>query len=71
MLTLVRFIVLAQLLLSATFLRAAANPPDIILILAGDLRWSDIGCYGGEIPIPNIDRLVAGGLTPTPCSPFQ
>lgn len=36
--------------------------PNIILICADDLGWSDIGCYGGEIQTPNIDRLAEKGL---------
>jgi len=33
-----------------------------VLILADDMGWSDLGCYGGEIETPNIDRLAAEGL---------
>ena len=36
--------------------------PNIVVILADDMGWSDVGCYGGEIRTPNIDRLAAEGL---------
>ncbi|MCP4811596.1 MAG: sulfatase-like hydrolase/transferase, partial [Planctomycetaceae bacterium] len=36
--------------------------PNILLIMADDLGFSDIGCYGGEIETPNLDRLAAGGI---------
>jgi arylsulfatase len=36
--------------------------PNIVLILNDDMGYSDIGCYGGEIDTPNLDRLAAGGL---------
>ncbi|QBG46855.1 hypothetical protein EGM51_05385 [Verrucomicrobia bacterium S94] len=36
--------------------------PNIILILADDMGYSDIGCYGGEIETPNIDRLAKEGM---------
>jgi arylsulfatase len=39
-----------------------ASKPNIILILADDMGYSDIGCYGGEIATPNIDRLAAEGM---------
>ncbi len=36
--------------------------PNIILIMADDMGFSDIGCYGGEIRTPNLDRLAAEGV---------
>lgn len=38
------------------------NRPNIIIILADDMGYSDIGCYGGEIETPNIDKLASNGL---------
>ncbi len=38
------------------------TPPNIVLILADDLGYSDIGCYGGEIQTPNLDQLANNGM---------
>ncbi|MAM89912.1 MAG: arylsulfatase, partial [Opitutaceae bacterium] len=40
----------------------SSKRPNVILILADDMGYSDIGCYGGEIGTPNLDRLAANGL---------
>jgi arylsulfatase A-like enzyme len=41
---------------------AAVKRPNIILIMADDMGFSDIGCFGSEIATPNLDKLAAGGL---------
>jgi arylsulfatase len=40
----------------------AAPGPDIVLILADNIGYSDLGAYGGEIRTPNLDRLATNGL---------
>ena len=39
-----------------------ATRPNVLLILADDLGFSDLGCYGGEIETPALDKLASGGL---------
>ena len=36
--------------------------PNVLIILADDLGWSDVGCFGSEVSTPNIDALAAEGL---------
>lgn len=38
------------------------RPPNFLILLADDLGYSDLGCYGGEIQTPNLDRLANNGL---------
>lgn len=52
--------ILAMLCLSPA--HAADTRPNILLIMADDMGFSDIGCYGSEIQTPNIDRLAHEGL---------
>lgn len=48
------------------FFSSCKNPsndqPNILLILVDDMGWSDIGCYGGEVQTPNLDRLAENGI---------
>lgn len=56
---------------------SSGSRPNIVLILADDLGFSDIGCFGGEIPTPNLDALATDGVRLTQfyntarCSPSR
>lgn len=62
----IRFYLLAISLLVAGAC-VAAQRPNIVLIVADDLGFSDLGCYGGEIATPNLDGLAQNGLRFTQC----
>ncbi len=53
--------VTATLMVLATVVQAAERP-NIVLIMADDMGYSDIGCFGSEINTPNIDKLASEGL---------
>lgn len=56
---------LYPLLLTCAALPAAAQEasnPHIVLILCDDMGFSDLGCFGGEVRTPNLDRLAAEGV---------
>lgn len=44
------------------FSTSAADKPNILLIFTDDQGWNDVGCYGSEIPTPNIDRIAEEGI---------
>jgi arylsulfatase A-like enzyme len=44
------------------FTANARQKPNILIIVADDLGFSDAGCYGSEIQTPNLDKLAANGL---------
>ncbi len=59
------FLKTACMALAATPLWAkptAPKRPNVIVLFADDLGYSDIGCFGGEIETPNLDRLAAKGV---------
>ncbi len=51
-----------DLLAAATDDRARDDRPNIVVIMSDDMGFSDIGCYGGEINTPHLDRLAEDGL---------
>lgn len=60
---LLRFLFLGTLAMGCVSVISAANSrPNIVLIMADDLGFSDLGCYGSEIETPNLDQLASQGL---------
>jgi arylsulfatase A-like enzyme len=59
---LVIFAGLISLFFKTPIKKAPKKRPNIIIIMADDMGFSDAGCYGGEIHTPNIDYLAANGL---------
>lgn len=53
---------LIQLLASIPIFAAEPAKPNFLIIVADDLGYSDLGCYGGEIDTPNLDTLAAEGV---------
>ncbi len=49
-------------LFGGRLVQAESTRPNIVLIMADDMGFSDIGCYGGEIQTPHLDQLAAGGV---------
>ena len=58
--------VLAMFVLQAVFPAmadaAGAERPNIIVIMSDDMGYSDLGCFGGEIETPHLDRLARSGV---------
>ena len=55
------FTIIAFIAIQAIQLHSASRP-NIILMMADDMGWSDIGCYGSEINTPNLDGLAQDGV---------
>ncbi|MCX6930113.1 MAG: arylsulfatase, partial [Verrucomicrobia bacterium] len=60
--TTVLLCLLLAVVLGGAAIAADTAKPNIVVILVDDMGFCDIGCYGSEIPTPNLDRLAAGGL---------
>jgi arylsulfatase A-like enzyme len=53
----------ALLLLALNLTTASAKPPNVVFLLADDLGWKDLACYGSSFyETPNLDRLAASGI---------
>ena len=52
----------AGLIANSATAAADAPRPNVVVIMSDDMGFSDLGCYGGEIATPNLDRLAAGGV---------
>ncbi len=52
----------AAVLLVCLSAHADSSNPNVLLIMADDLGFSDLGCYGGEIATPNLDSIAENGL---------
>lgn len=63
-----RYYILLALFIGAVYYAQAKEPPrkdkrpNIILIMADDMGYSDLGCYGGEIQTPNVDNIARSGI---------
>src|SRR5882757_8571045 len=54
--------ILSTFLFAFCSLSSGAAKPNIVVILVDDMGFSDLGCYGSEIPTPNLDALAANGV---------
>lgn len=55
------YLTLSSCLLNGFSQVHAAPRPNLVVLLADDLGWKDIGCYGGPVKTPALDALAAGG----------
>ncbi len=60
------FLVLLLLIITVFSYSQKSEPteqrPNIVLIMGDDIGFSDLGCYGSEIPTPNLDKLASQGI---------
>ena len=54
--------ILVTLSLSVAVANRANKPPHILLVVADDFGWSDVGFHGSKIQTPNIDQLASEGV---------
>ena len=72
-----RILIAFVALFSQVSLVEATNPPNVIIMVADDLGWNDVGFHGGNIATPSLDRLAKEGMqldrfyTTPICSPTR
>jgi arylsulfatase len=57
-----RFLLALTTLAAVTLHAQPAKRPNIVVFLVDDVGFSDLGCYGSEIPTPNLDKLASEGV---------
>jgi len=57
-----KYILSSFFFLHFAFFGHAADRPNILVVLTDDMGFSDLGCFGGEIDTPNLDKLAKNGL---------
>ncbi|WP_121809957.1 arylsulfatase [Mucilaginibacter kameinonensis] len=65
MLKKISYLLIAIFYMGPAFAQVPKQKPNMVIILADDMGFSDIGCFGSEISTPNIDRLAREGLKMT------
>ena len=53
---------IAAVVAASCLAKGSGNRPNIVFILVDDMGYSDIGCYGGEINTPNLNRMAENGI---------
>ena len=57
-----KLLTFTSLLITCLATCLGAERPNILLIFTDDQGWNDVGCYGSEVPTPNIDRIAEEGI---------
>ncbi len=57
-----QIVCLCIVVLAAATTWARERKPNVVVLLADDLGWKDIGCYGGPVKTPTLDRLASEGM---------
>ena len=61
-LSLIAMLVLTWSLFGVSHAETDAQRPNILLVVADDMGWTDLGSFGGEIDTPNLDTLAQSGV---------